>query len=132
MKNYNVLSQKIKETLDSFIKGDRLRVAVVETEQGLMLKVALMDWGGFETAFFTDSRYLAIPRKVCAKDISKLNIELPCYYGNDCVLSNYTKGVFEHFALYDTQKIWCELGYTPINTNLTQFRNKLAEELKSI
>ena len=80
--NYAVLTQKIHSNITSIINGNTLRVAIVENDKGdIMLKIALMDWGGFEVSFFTDSRYLALPRAACAKYIPKLQIELSTYYG---------------------------------------------------
>jgi hypothetical protein len=91
---YTTLTQRVKETLKSYISGDRLRVAIVDTDNGIMLKVALMDWGGFEVAYFTKTRYLAVHRTICGKDLAKLCVELRSYYGDECDLtSRYTKGV---------------------------------------
>jgi hypothetical protein len=130
---YAVLTQKINETLENIIKGYRLRVAVVKNNKGeIMLKVALMDWGGYEVSFFTDSRYLALPRVACANYIPKLQIELSAYYGNECdLVYKYNKGVFSHFALFDVSKVWEELNY-PITRgiNLTQMQNEIAEWIK--
>ena len=58
---YNILSQRVIETIEHLIKGYTLRLSIVNTEEhGTMLKVALMYWGGFEIAFFTNSNYLVI------------------------------------------------------------------------
>ena len=131
--NYAVLTQKIHSSITSIINGERLRVAIVENDKGeVMLKIALMDWGGFEVSFFTDSRYLAIPRAACAKYIPKLQIELSTYYGNECdLVYKYNQGVFSHFALFDVAKVWQALNY-PITReiNLTQMRNEIAEWIK--
>ena len=131
--NYAVLTQKIHSNITSIINGDRLRVAIVENDKGeVMLKIALMDWGGFEVSFFTDSRYLALPRAACAKYIPKLQIELSAYYGDECdLVYKYNQGVFSHFALFDVSKVWQALNY-PITReiNLTQMRNEIAEWIK--
>lgn len=109
--------------------GDRLRVAIVDTDNGIMLKVALMDWGGFEVAYFTKTRYIAVHRTICGKDLSRLCVELRCYYGDETDLtSTYTKGVFADYGLFDVSKVWEELGYTPTEElSLSEFRTLIAE-----
>lgn len=128
--DYTTLTQRVKETLKSHITGDRLRVAIVDTDNGIMLKVALMDWGGFEVAYFTKTRYLAVHRTICGKDLVKLCIELCGYYGDECDLtSRYTKGVFADYGLFDVSKVWEELGYSPTeNITLTEMRDSLIIE----
>lgn len=131
--NYAVLTQKIHSNITSIINGDRLRVAIVENDKGeVMLKIALMDWGGFEVSFFTDSRYLAIPRAACAKYIPKLQIELSTYYGNECdLVYKYNQGVFSHFALFDVSKVWQALNYpTTRQITLHQMQTEVAEWIK--
>ena len=131
--NYAVLTQKIHSNITSIINGDRLRVAIVENDKGdIMLKIALMDWGGFEVSFFTDSRYLAIPRAACAKYIPKLQIELSTYYGNECdLVYKYNQGVFSHFALFDVAKVWQALNYpTTRQIRLIQMQTEVAEWIK--
>ena len=131
--NYAVLTQKIHSNITSIINGDRLRVAIVENDKGeIMLKIALMDWGGFEVSFFTDSRYLALPRTACAKYIPKLQIELSTYYGNECdLVYQYNKGVFGHFALFDVSKVWQALNYpTTRQLTLNQMQTEVAEWIK--
>ena len=131
--NYAVLTQKIHSNITSIINGDRLRVAIVENDKGdIMLKVALMDWGGFEVSFFTDSRYLALPRAACAKYIPKLQIELSTYYGNECdLVYKYNQGVFSHFALFDVSKVWQALNYpTTRQITLNQMQTEVAEWIK--
>lgn len=131
--NYAVLTQKIHSNITSIINGDRLRVAIVENDKGeVMLKIALMDWGGFEVSFFTDSRYLAIPRAACAKYIPKLQIELSTYYGNECdLVYKYNQGVFSHFALFDVSKVWQALNYpTTRQITLNQMQTEVAEWIK--
>lgn len=131
--NYAVLTQKIHSNITSIINGDRLRVAIVENDKGeVMLKIALMDWGGFEVSFFTDSRYLAIPRAACAKYIPKLQIELSTYYGDECdLVYKYNKGVFDHFALFDVSKVWQALNYpTTRQITLNQMQTEIAEWIK--
>ena len=120
--DYTTLTQRVKETLKSYIMGDRLRVAIVDTDNGIMLKVALMDWGGFEVAYFTKTRYLAVHRTICGKDLARLCVELRSYYGDECDLtSRYTKGVFADYGLFDVSKVWEELGYSPTeNITLTE------------
>lgn len=126
---YTTLTQRVKETLKSYIMGDRLRVAIVDTDNGIMLKVALMDWGGFEVAYFTKTRYLAVHRTICGKDLSRLCVELRCYYGDETDLtSTYTKGVFADYGVFDVSKVWEELGYTPTEElSLSEFRTLIAE-----
>lgn len=131
--NYAVLTQKIHSNITSIINGERLRVAIVENDKGeVMLKIALMDWGGFEVSFFTDSRYLAIPRAACAKYIPKLQIELSTYYGNECdLVYKYNQGVFSHFALFDVSKVWQALNYpTTRQITLNQMQTEVAEWIK--
>lgn len=131
--NYAVLTQKIHSNITSIINGERLRVAIVENDKGdIMLKIALMDWGGFEVSFFTDSRYLAIPRAACAKYIPKLQIELSTYYGNECdLVYKYNQGVFSHFALFDVSKVWQALNYpTTRQITLNQMQTEVAEWIK--
>lgn len=131
--NYAVLTQKIHSSITSIINGERLRVAIVENDKGeVMLKIALMDWGGFEVSFFTDSRYLAIPRAACAKYIPKLQIELSTYYGNECdLVYKYNQGVFSHFALFDVAKVWQALNYpTTRQITLHQMQTEVAEWIK--
>lgn len=131
--NYAVLTQKIHSNITSIINGDRLRVAIVENDKGeVMLKIALMDWGGFEVSFFTDSRYLAIPRAACAKYIPKLQIELSTYYGKECdLVYKYNQGVFSHFALFDVAKVWQALNYpTTRQITLHQMQTEVAEWIK--
>lgn len=131
--NYAVLTQKIHSNITSIINGDRLRVAIVENDKGeVMLKIALMDWGGFEVSFFTDSRYLALPRAACAKYIPKLQIELSTYYGNECdLVYKYNQGVFSHFALFDVSKVWQALNYpTTRQLTLNQMQTEVAEWIK--
>lgn len=131
--NYAVLTQKIHSNITSIINGDRLRVAIVENDKGeVMLKIALMDWGGFEVSFFTDSRYLAIPRAACAKYIPKLQIELSTYYGKECdLVYKYNQGVFSHFALFDVAKVWQALNYpTTRQITLNQMQTEVAEWIK--
>lgn len=131
--NYAVLTQKIHSNITSIINGDRLRVAIVENDKGdIMLKIALMDWGGFEVSFFTDSRYLAIPRAACAKYIPKLQIELSTYYGNECdLVYKYNQGVFSHFALFDVSKVWQALNYPATRQiTLNQMQTEIAEWIK--
>lgn len=125
----NIRTEQIKERLESFIMGDRLRIAIVDTDNGIMLKVSLIDWGGFEVAFFTDSRYLAVHRKVCGNEVAKFSVELSAYFGSESDLSfKYTKGIFETYAVFDVSKVWKELKYTPTREmNLSQFRAYLAE-----
>ena len=131
--NYAVLTQKIHSNITSIINGDRLRVAIVENDKGdIMLKIALMDWGGFEVSFFTDSRYLALPRAACAKYIPKLQIELSTYYGKECdLVYKYNQGVFSHFALFDVAKVWQALNYpTTRQITLNQMQTEVAEWIK--
>ena len=131
--NYAVLTQKIHSNITSIINGNTLRVAIVENDKGdIMLKIALMDWGGFEVSFFTDSRYLAIPRAACAKYIPKLQIELSTYYGNECdLVYKYNQGVFSHFALFDVAKVWQALNYpTTRQITLHQMQTEVAEWIK--
>jgi hypothetical protein len=131
--NYVVLTQKVNETIVSIINGYRLRVAIVKNDKGdIMLKIALMDWGGYEVSFFTDSRYLALPRVACANYIPKLQVELSAYYGEDCdLVYKYNKGVFGHFALFDVSKVWEELNYPMTRQiNLMQMRSEMVEWLK--
>ena len=127
---YTTLTQKVKETLKSYIMGDRLRVAIVNTDNGIMLKIALIDWGGFEVAYFTKTRYLAVHRTICGKDLSRLCVELRCYYGDSADLtSTYTKGVFADYGLFDVSKVWEELGYTPTeNATFTDICETLMEQ----
>ena len=131
--NYAVLTQKIHSNITSIINGNTLRVAIVENDKGdIMLKVALMDWGGFEVSFFTDSRYLALPRAACAKYIPKLQIELSTYYGEECdLVYKYNQGVFSHFALFDVSKVWQALNYpTTRQITLNQMQTEVAEWIK--
>ena len=131
--NYAVLTQKIHSNITSIINGNTLRVAIVENDKGeVMLKIALMDWGGFEVSFFTDSRYLAIPRAACAKYIPKLQIELSTYYGNECdLVYKYNQGVFSHFALFDVSKVWQALNYPATRQiTLNQMQTEIAEWIK--
>lgn len=126
---YNILSQRVIETIEHIIKGYTLRLSIVKTEEhGIMLKVALMFWGGFEIAFFTDSNYLVINRKVCSNELVKLQVELPCYYGYDCDLTFvHTKNVFQDFALFNVERVWTELGYIPTKKyNLAEIRKEIA------
>lgn len=131
--NYAVLTQKIHSNITSILNGNTLRVAIVENDKGeVMLKIALMDWGGFEVSFFTDSRYLALPRAACAKYIPKLQIELSTYYGEDCdLVYKYNQGVFSHFALFDVSKVWQALNYpTTRQITLNQMQIEIAEWIK--
>lgn len=131
--NYAVLTQKIHSNITSIINGNTLRVAIVENDKGeVMLKIALMDWGGFEVSFFTDSRYLALPRAACAKYIPKLQIELSTYYGEECdLVYKYNQGVFSHFALFDVSKVWQALNYpTTRQITLNQMQIEVAEWIK--
>lgn len=131
--NYAVLTQKIHSNITSIINGNTLRVAIVENDKGeVMLKIALMDWGGFEVSFFTDSRYLALPRAACAKYIPKLQIELSTYYGKECdLVYKYNQGVFSHFALFDVSKVWQALNYpTTRQLTLNQMQTEVAEWIK--
>lgn len=131
--NYAVLTQKIHSNITSIINGNTLRVAIVENDKGdIMLKIGLMDWGGFEVSFFTDSRYLALPRAACAKYIPKLQIELSTYYGNECdLVYKYNQGVFSHFALFDVSKVWQALNYpTTRQLTLNQMQTEVAEWIK--
>ena len=131
--NYAVLTQKIHSNITSIINGNTLRVAIVENDKGeVMLKIALMDWGGYEVSFFTDSRYLALPRNACASYIPKLQVELSAYYGDECdLVYKYNKGVFSHFALFDVSKVWQSLNYpTTRCINLAQIQNEVAEWIK--
>lgn len=131
--DYAVLTQKIHSNITSIINGTTLRVAIVENDKGdIMLKIALMDWGGFEVSFFTDSRYLALPRAACAKYIPKLQIELSTYYGNECdLVYKYNQGVFSHFALFDVAKVWQALNYpTTRQITLHQMQTEVAEWIK--
>ena len=126
---YTTLTQRVKETLKSYIMGDRLRVAIVNTDNGIMLKIALIDWGGFEVAYFTKTRYLAVHRTICGKDLSRLCVELRSYYGAGADLTSiYTKGVFADYGLFDVSKVWEELGYTPTeNATFTDICETLME-----
>ena len=128
--DYTTLTQRVKETLKSYIMGDRLRVAIVDTDNGIMLKVALMDWGGFEVAYFTKTRYLAVHRTICGKDLARFCVELRSYYGDECDLtSRYTKGVFADYGVFDVSKVWKELGYSPTEKiTLTEMRDSLIIE----
>lgn len=131
--NYAVLTQKIHSNITSIINGNTLRVAIVENDKGeVMLKIALMDWGGFEVSFFTDSRYLALPRAACAKYIPKLQIELSTYYGKECdLVYKYNQGVFSHFALFDVSNVWQALNYpTTRQIRLNQMQTEIAEWIK--
>lgn len=131
--NYAVLTQKIHSNITSIINGNTLRVAIVENDKGeVMLKIALMDWGGFEVSFFTDSRYLALPRAACAKYIPKLQIELSTYYGKECdLVYKYNQGVFSHFALFDVSKVWQALNYPATRQiRLNQMQTEVAEWIK--
>lgn len=125
---YNVLSQRVIEKIEHLIKGYSLRLSIVNTEEnGIMLKVSLMGYGGYEISFFTDSNYLVINRKVCSNELVKLQVELPTYYGYDCDLTFiHTKNVFQDFALFNVERIWAELGYIPTR------KYKLAEIRKII
>ena len=131
--NYVVLTQKVNETIVSIINGYRLRVAIVKNDKGdIMLKIALMDWGGYEVSFFTDSKYLALPRNACASYIPKLQVELSACYGDECdLVHKYNKGVFSHFALFDVAKVWQALNYpTTRCINLAQMQNEITEWVK--
>lgn len=131
--NYAVLTQKIHSSIASIINGERLRVAIVENDKGeVILKIALMDWGGYEVSFFTDSRYLVLPRAACAKYIPKLQIELSTYYGNECdLVYKYNQGVFSHFAVFDVSKVWQVLNYpTTRQITLSQMQTEVAEWIK--
>lgn len=110
---YNVLSQKVIEKIEHLIKGYRLRVSIVDTENGIMLMVSLVEYGGYAISFFTDSNYLAISRKVCNDSIVKLKIELSSYYGDETDLTFHTNGIFQDYGVFDVSKIWEELKYTP-------------------
>lgn len=126
---YNVLSQRIIERIEHLIKGYSLRLSIVNTEKnGIMLKVSLMSYGGYEISFFTDSNYLIINRKVCSNELVKLQVELPTYYGYDCDLTFvHTKNVFADFALFDVSKVWEEFGYTPTRKyTLAQIRKEIS------
>lgn len=126
---YNVLTQKVIKKVEHIIKGYSLRLSIVETkEYGIMLKVVLTDWGGFEISFFTDCNYLVINRRVCSKELVKLQIELPVYYGYDCDLTFvHTRNVFKDFALFDVSRVWQELGYIPTKKyNLAEIRKEIS------
>lgn len=127
---YTTLTQRVKESLKTYLMGDRFRIAIVDTDNGIMLKVALMDWGGFEVAYFTKTRYLAVHRTICGKDLARLCVELRSYYGDECDLtSRYTKGVFADYGVFDVSKVWEELGYSPTeNITLTEMRDSLIIE----
>ena len=87
---YNVLSQRIIERIEHLIKGYSLRLSIVNTEENdIMLKVSLMGYGGYEISFFTDSNYLVINRKVCSKELVKLQVELNLVFTLLCHLCKY-------------------------------------------
>lgn len=126
---HNILSQKVIETIEHLVKGYTLRLSIVNTEEdGILLKVALMYYGGFEISFGTNSNYLVINRKICRNELAKLQVELPTYYGYDCDLTFvHTKNVFADFALFDVSKIWRELGYAPQKVyNLAEIRKEIS------
>jgi hypothetical protein len=119
-----------EEVLEKLIKGDRLRVAVCATEEGRMLKITLMGFGGVALwSFYTNSNYLAVNRNVLFDILPKLQVELNAYYGEDCdLVFKHTKNVFDLFALFDVSMIWRELGYIPrMKYNLAEYRKILAE-----
>ena len=111
-KDYDVVAKKILgETLRVYV----LRKADECGNEHYMLKVSLMDWGGFEVSFLTEDRYIAINRKVCRKDLVKLSLNLRAYYGDDVDLSNdYTAGVWKRYALFDLEKVWEDMGHSII------------------
>lgn len=126
---HNILSQRVIETIEHLIKGYTLRLSIVNTEEdGILLKIALMYYGGFEIAFGTNSNYLVINRKICSNELVKLQVELPAYYGDECDLSFvHTKDVFADFALFDVSKVWEELGYAPQKVyNLAEIRKEIS------
>lgn len=126
---YDVFSQRVIEKIEHIIKGYSLRLSIVNTQEyGIMLKVSLMSYGGYEVGFFTNSNYLVINRKICRNELVKLQVELPTYYGYDCDLTFiHTKNVFADFALFDVSKIWRDLGYTPQKVyNLAEIRKEIS------
>lgn len=123
-----ILNRQFKERPEHLVLGQSLRISIVDTtDKGRMLEISIADWGGFFTSFYTDTRYLAVHRTICGKDLNKIAIELRAYYGEEVDLtSKYNKGVFGTYGVFDVAKIWKELGYTPTkNMNLSQFADYL-------
>lgn len=112
------------QVIKKLIKGERLRVSSVTIDGKPHLCVALMDWGGFETQFYTDNQYIALPVNCCSGDIAKLDVELPAYY-------NVGKFKIEGYVVYNVQAIYAELNLEiPFQINLTDLAEKFKKDFE--
>ena len=112
------------QVIKKLIKGERLRVSSVTVDGKPHLCVSLMDWGGFETQFYTDNQYIALPTNCCGKDIAKLDVELPAYY-------NIGRFKIKGYVVYSVQAIYTELNLeVPFLTNLTDLAEKFQKDFE--
>lgn len=100
--------------IDKKIKGDRLRIALVESEEGgLFLKIALADWGGTERSFFTATPFLVVNRAKDGSQIPALSVELSIECGSEPV--TLPEHVRSEYCVFDVRNVWEELGQTPMD-----------------
>ena len=112
------------QVIKKLIKGDRLRVSSVTVDGKPHLCVSLMDWCGFETQFYTDNQYIALPTNCCSNDIAKLDVELPAYY-------NIGRFTIKGYVVYSVQAIYTELNLEiPFLTNLTDLAEKFQKDFE--
>ena len=120
---YNILKEIIIDDVEHLLDSYRLKIAIVATDNGRMLKITIDYRCKYNISFFTDSKWLALERRIFVNELNKIKKDLCKRYGNNCDLSNTHKhGLFKDYALFDVEKIWHDFGYLPSKKmNLFEF-----------
>jgi hypothetical protein len=127
--DYKILEEKEFKNIEGLTRGYVLKIAIVATDTGRMLKLSFDGFGSEKVSFFTDSKWLVVHRYICSNSLSNFQRELTRYFGYDCDLSAlHHRDIFADYALFDVEKIWDYFGYLPTNKmNLHQFRKYIMD-----
>ena len=127
--DYKVIEEKVFENIDGLTRGYILKIAIVATDNGRMLKLSFDGFGSEKVTFFTDSKWFVVHRYICSSSLTNFQRELTRYFGCDCDLSAlHCKDIFADYALFDVEKVWHSFGYLPtLKLNLYQFRKSMIE-----
>ena len=127
--DYKILEEKEFKNIEGLTRGYILKIAIVATDTGRMLKLSFDGFGSEKVSFFTDSKWLAVHRYICSNSLTNFQRELTRYFGYDCDLSSlHHRDIFADYALFDVEKIWNYFGYLPTNKmNLHQFRKYMMD-----
>lgn len=121
--DYKVIEEKVFENIEGLTKGYILKIAVVATDNGRMLKFSFDGFGSEKVSFFTNSKWFVVHRYICSSSLINFQRELTRYFDYDCDLSiRHKRGIFADYALFDVEKVWHSFGYLPtLNLNFYQF-----------